>query len=364
MDEVGERYAEVMVSPDQADAARALKPLNERAGVRQVASSCSTASTRARLAALGERAHPERRRPVRRAGRRRDEEVAMIRPLLLGAPARAVGEPLALARAVRHRRRAGIRRRDVRVQDRRADARDQRARRAAPAQGDHRRRTTWSPLLMMAVGLIVAVIYCGDALYGERRDRSILLWKSLPVSDAMTVLAKLTIPVLVLPVIVWALTIAVQRGAAAVEHRGAGGARRERGAALDAAAPRQRDALGLLYHLVALHGISTAPLYAWLLLVSAWAPRAPFAWAILPPAAIMVFERVAFGTTRIAHLLLNQLGGGASAPPPAPGDDADGLDERRAVGSLLAAPGLWIGFAVAAVFVAGAVRLRRSAQPA
>ena len=30
MDEVGERYAEVMVNPDKADAARALKPLNER----------------------------------------------------------------------------------------------------------------------------------------------------------------------------------------------------------------------------------------------------------------------------------------------------------------------------------------------
>jgi ABC-2 type transport system ATP-binding protein len=30
MDEVGDRYAEVMVNPDRADAARALKPLNER----------------------------------------------------------------------------------------------------------------------------------------------------------------------------------------------------------------------------------------------------------------------------------------------------------------------------------------------
>ena len=30
MEEVGDRYAEVMVNPDQADAARALKPLNER----------------------------------------------------------------------------------------------------------------------------------------------------------------------------------------------------------------------------------------------------------------------------------------------------------------------------------------------
>ena len=52
---------------------------------------------------------------------------------------------------------------------------------------------------LMAVGLLLAVIYCVDALYGERRDRSVLLWKSLPVSDAETVLAKLAIPTVVLP---------------------------------------------------------------------------------------------------------------------------------------------------------------------
>jgi ABC-2 type transport system permease protein len=213
----------------------------------------------------------------------------------------------------------------------------------------------------MGIGLIVAAIYCVDALYGERRDRSILLWKSLPVSDAMTVLAKLTIPVLVLPVIIWALTVAVQlvllllSTAVLTAHGGSVGP-------LWTQLHLARDSAGLLYHLVALHGISTVPVYAWLLLVSAWATRAPFAWAILPPAAIMLFERVAFGTTRVAHLLANTLGGGASAPPPPPG--ATLMESMNAVPltRLLAAPGLWIGFAIAAVFVVGTVRLRRSAQ--
>ncbi|HEY2064410.1 MAG TPA: hypothetical protein VGG84_00510 [Gemmatimonadaceae bacterium] len=216
--------------------------------------------------------------------------------------------------------------------------------------------------LMMVIGLIVAAIYCVDALYGERRDRSILLWKSLPVSDSMTVLAKLSIPVLVLPVVIWALTVTVQAillllSAVVLAAHG------ESTALLRTQLHLGRDAVGLLYHLVALHGISTAPFYAWLLLVSGWATRAPFAWAILPPAAIMVFERVAFGTTRIAQLLVNQLGGGTSAPPPAPG--ATLMESMNAVPftQLLVAPGLWVGFAVAAVFVAGAVRLRRSAQP-
>ncbi len=230
----------------------------------------------------------------------------------------------------------------------------------------HQRRALSQPYdviagLMMGIGLIVAAIYCVDALYGERRDRSILLWKSLPVSDAMTVLAKLTIPVLVLPVIIWALTVAVQvvlllLSTAVLAAHG------ESAALLWTQLHLGSDALGLLYHLVALHGISAVPAYAWLLLVSAWATRAPFAWAILPPTAIMLFERVAFGTTRIAHLLVNLLGGGASAPPPAPG--ATLMETMNAVSlpRLLVAPGLWVGFVVATVFVVGAVRLRRRAQ--
>src|SRR6266480_2002824 len=38
-------------------------------------------------------------------------------------------------------------------------------------------------ILMMATMLIVAIFYCLDALHGERRDRSVLFWKSMPVSD-------------------------------------------------------------------------------------------------------------------------------------------------------------------------------------
>ena len=51
--------------------------------------------------------------------------------------------------------------------------------------------------LMMVTTMLVNVFYCADALYGERRDRSILFWKSLPVSDLTTVLAKASIPLVV-----------------------------------------------------------------------------------------------------------------------------------------------------------------------
>src|SRR5580700_3564356 len=48
--------------------------------------------------------------------------------------------------------------------------------------------------LIMGTGFIVGIFYSLDALYGERRDRSILFWKSLPVSDLTTVLSKFAIP--------------------------------------------------------------------------------------------------------------------------------------------------------------------------
>src|ERR1700719_463324 len=62
-------------------------------------------------------------------------------------------------------------------------------------------------MMMIFTVFIVGVFYCLDALYGERRDRSILFWKSLPVSDLTTVLSKVTIPLVVLPVICFALAV-------------------------------------------------------------------------------------------------------------------------------------------------------------
>ena len=61
-----------------------------------------------------------------------------------------------------------------------------------------------------AAAFVVGVFYCLDALHGERRDRSILFWKSLPVSDLTTVLSKASIPLVILPLITFAIVIATQ----------------------------------------------------------------------------------------------------------------------------------------------------------
>ena len=56
-------------------------------------------------------------------------------------------------------------------------------------------------IMLIFTAFIVGVFYCLDALHGERRDRSILFWKSLPVSDLTTLLSKATIPLIVLPLV-------------------------------------------------------------------------------------------------------------------------------------------------------------------
>src|SRR5215468_6162076 len=68
----------------------------------------------------------------------------------------------------------------------------------------------FAALFIMGVAFIVSIFYSLDCLYGERRDRSILFWKSLPVSDRTTVLSKAIIPLLALPVIAFVVTLLVE----------------------------------------------------------------------------------------------------------------------------------------------------------
>ena len=218
-------------------------------------------------------------------------------------------------------------------------------------------------MMMIFVMFIVGVFYCLDALHGERRDRSILFWKSLPVSDLTTVLSKAIIPLAVLPAIAFALTVCVQlimllmTSANLLMHGMSP-------ATTWAHFPVFQNWLVMLYGLIAI-AFWHAPIYGWLLLVSAWARRATFLWAVLPLIVIQIFEKITFGTHYFGTLLQHRLMGFA---PHAFGFHGDGhptidslsqLTPGRYLGSL----GLWIGLLVAAGFVFGAVRLRRYRGP-
>jgi ABC-2 type transport system permease protein len=123
----------------------------------------------------------------------------------------------------------------------------------------------------------------------------------------------------------------------------------------------------LLFHLLAIHGVWYAPIYSWLLLVSGWARRAVFLWAVLPPLAFFIIEKVAFNTNHLANLFGSRfMGGGSSAASSTKATGMSGLSDLlmpMSVPDFLMSPGLWIGLALAAAFLAAAVQLRRSQGP-
>ncbi len=217
--------------------------------------------------------------------------------------------------------------------------------------------------LMMITGIIVSVFYCLDALHGERRDRSILFWKSLPVSDAITVLAKASIPLVILPLLTVAITIAMQwimllLSSVVVLASG------QSVATLWTKISFLRMSWLLLYHVLTNHALWPAPIYCWLVLVSGWPRRATFLWAALPLVAIAGVENLTFHTWHFAALVGSRLIGAApTVAPTSPAMFPTDPMTHIAPAHFLSSPGLWIGLALAAVFLAAAVRLRGYREP-
>jgi ABC-2 type transport system permease protein len=220
----------------------------------------------------------------------------------------------------------------------------------------------FAALLIMGTAFIVGVFYSLEALHGERRDRSILFWKSLPVSDLTTVLSKASIPLVVLPLLSFALTVATQwimllLSTAVLLGSGLSVA------PLWSHMPLFQTWLLLLYHLLTVHVLWYAPMYGWLLLVSGWAKRAAFLWAALPWLAIGAVEKIAFNTTHFAAWVGYRFSGDAAGGS-FMGDNGS-MDPLMHLtpGKFLSTPGLWIGLAFFAACIAAAVRLRRSQGP-
>jgi ABC-2 type transport system permease protein len=215
---------------------------------------------------------------------------------------------------------------------------------------------------VVVTGMLAGAFYTLGALYNERRDRSILFWKSLPVSDRTVVLSKAAIPLAVLPAVTFGVTLAMH-----LAMLGVGAAFRLGQGANEPAFwtnwPFFQMAVVLLYGF-AVMALWYAPLYGWLLLVSAWAKRAPFLWAVLPPLGLCVAEKVAFDSSVLGTLIVNRIAGGFDAAFSSLAAGAGPISiQQLAPGQFLATPGLWIGLLVTAVFFAAAIRLRRFRGP-
>ncbi len=235
-------------------------------------------------------------------------------------------------------------------------------------------------LAMVAISLntvmvFVTSFYLLDCLYAERKDRSILFWKSLPVSDTRIVGSKMLTAAVAVPLV----TLAVFMLASVSMYVITGLTARFAGSSVIlAAGPAALVEVTLAHaYALAVQTLWYLPIFGWLLLVSAWSRRAVLLWAVLPPVAVNLVERIVFGTSHFANLLRERLVG---VYPLAFNEDtgqqelawqyedqvahvdmhfSEGLLGLIEPGRLLASPGLWGGIAVGALFFAAAVWMRR-----
>jgi ABC-2 type transport system permease protein len=207
--------------------------------------------------------------------------------------------------------------------------------------------------------------YLLDCLYAERKDRSILFWKSLPVSDAQTVLSKVLVAFVILPLGVYVLAVFTDLAASTIL------AVRLRSVPMIGMFLRwdtqmwlkaQEFVLAALVVLIAWY----APIGAYLLVISAWAKRSAFLWATMPPLVAMLLEWIAFDTHYIARFLGYRLSSARAlsypyhyaGPEPTVGGHPGMFDSIRPL-SALANVDLWLGLLVAAALIYLAIRIRR-----
>jgi ABC-2 type transport system permease protein len=218
--------------------------------------------------------------------------------------------------------------------------------------------------VVLMAAFFVAIFYCLDALHGERRDRSILFWKSLPVSDRTTILSKAAIPFFVLPLVSLIIIIATQFMILAVSTIVLMG-HDEALMALWRNVKFIELSLSLTYGIVAIV-LWQAPIYAWLLLISGWVRHGAILWAVLPLLVLGAIEKMAFNTNHILLMMGFRMTGwyhrALFFPPKGSGIVLSPFQHLTPI-RFLTTPGLWLGLIFAAACLAAAVRLRRDRGP-
>ncbi len=208
------------------------------------------------------------------------------------------------------------------------------------------------------VYLISALFVLLGALYDDRKDRSVLFWKSLPVSDLQTVASKLVLPVWIAPLVMIACAVLAQIVLLVV---------------LSAFLwlTELGDAARLWWHsgLISgtfslvlgflIQGLWVLPVIGYLLLISATVPRLTLLWAVLLPIVPAVLEGIFFNTDRLTRFIERHIE--PAALPNFVGDDERIMPVLTSVGeqlALLLNLDLWLGVLIGALLLYGAVLMR------
>jgi ABC-2 type transport system permease protein len=160
-------------------------------------------------------------------------------------------------------------------------------------------------MIINSVLLIVMFFYLLDSLYTERKDRTILFWKSLPVSNKQTVLSKLSIAVFIIPVIIFLTSTLANFTTLSLQslyfyYNGYSAA----------LLWQQIDFTGLFLfciYLLIQQTIWYFPVMGWLLFCSVWCRKPPIIVAVLIPVILVFIDSSFMLGTGISELLLERL---------------------------------------------------------
>ncbi|HEY2676096.1 MAG TPA: hypothetical protein VGI65_03945 [Steroidobacteraceae bacterium] len=243
-----------------------------------------------------------------------------------------------------------------------------------PTLSSHTETRDAGGIFLIVVGLMfysVMAVYAGwyllDCLYADRKDRSILFWKSLPISDVQSVLSKLAVALIVIPLVYFVAADVTSLIAAFILSVRA---RQSLGSALWQ--PDLWLQIQVLWvYTILVSAIWYLPVVGWLLAVSAWAKRAVILWSVLPALVLYLIERVFFGTHVIAQVLAKRLAGMAPVAYYASKDvfTHDGINATAGDGpgsvwqlidirGFFSSPDTWIGAAVGIALIVLAIQLR------
>jgi ABC-2 type transport system permease protein len=230
-------------------------------------------------------------------------------------------------------------------------------------------------IALNVVMVFVLSFYLVDCLYAERRDRSIYFWKSLPVSDGLTVASKLLVAMVVVPLGVWALAAVTHVAISMVfAAHSAFGQLPQHLVAWNTLTWLRVEFLLLIG--VILGALWYAPITGFFLLVSVLARRNAVMWALGIPVLVPLLERIVFGSHYIFTFILYRSAGIWDIL--ANHGDLKFISDRAAEGNshfnmppldallgelhfraAFLAPDLWLGLIAAAAMIYAATRIRR-----
>ena len=218
---------------------------------------------------------------------------------------------------------------------------------------DQRREAIRAGLLVLGFPLVIALgfavlAYSLSTFFDERKDKSIIFWRSLPVSDSFTVFSKLIValvvaPLLVIPALLFLHLVSVTAGSIYF--------------AVSDIVPFTwawqaypwLDWIRVIFSLW-MQSLWSLPIITWIMLAGAYS-RKPVVAAILPPVVVVLVEGVSLSSSVFLDSLFERVQPWSRASSFPKEYESLGVAELSDIPLLFGMTEFWVGILVSSVFI-------------